>query len=128
MRNANVTTNDPTKSPDPPTFEAALKQLDAIVQELEDGQIGLAQGLNRYEEGVKLLKQCYQLLEHAGRRIELLSRVDSEGRAHGEPFDEGALSLEEKAQARGRRRSSGKNPDSNPLHAQDEIDETGRLF
>jgi exodeoxyribonuclease VII small subunit len=124
----NVTTNDPTKSPAPPTFEEALAQLDAIVQELEEGQIGLAQGLTRYEEGVKLLKQCYQLLEHAGRRIELLSRVDSEGRAHGEPFDEGALSLEEKAQARGRRRSSEKNPDPKPLRAADEIDETGRLF
>jgi exodeoxyribonuclease VII small subunit len=121
-------TSEPTKSPDPPTFEESLAQLDAIVQELEEGQIGLAQGLTRYEEGVKLLKQCYQLLEHAGRRIELLSRVDSAGRVHGEPFDEGALSLEEKAQARGRRRSSEKNPDSNAPRAADEIDETGRLF
>ncbi len=124
----NVTTNDTTKSSDQPTFEDALAQLDAIVQELEEGQIGLAEGLTRYEEGVKLLKQCYQLLEHAQRRIELLSRVDSEGRAHSEPFDEGALSLEEKAQARGRRRSSKKNVDQNTLPAQDEIDESGRLF
>ena len=123
-----MTKSEPKKSPDPPTFEEALAQLDAIVLELEEGQIGLAEGLTRYEEGVKLLKQCYQLLEHAGRRIELLSRVDSEGRAHGEPFDEGALSLEEKAQARGRRRSSEKNPDPKPPRAQDEIDEAGRLF
>ena len=120
--------HDRASAPEKPTFEEALSQLDAIVQELEEGQIGLAQGLTRYEEGVKLLKQCYQLLEHAQRRIELLSRVDPDGRVHSEPFDEGVLSLEEKAQTRGRRRSSEKNRDPNDLPAQDEIDETGRLF
>jgi exodeoxyribonuclease VII small subunit len=123
-----TTKNESESASDQPTFEAALAQLDAIVQELEEGQIGLAEGLTRYEQGVKLLKQCYQLLEHAQRRIELLSRVDSDGRIHSEPFDEGALSLEEKAQARGRRRSSKKNADPDTLPAQDEIDESGRLF
>ncbi|MBI3840021.1 MAG: exodeoxyribonuclease VII small subunit [Planctomycetia bacterium] len=124
-----MTAKDASESAsDQPTFEEALAQLDAIVQELEEGQIGLAEGLTRYEDGVKLLKQCYQLLEHAQRRIELLNRVDSEGHVHSEPYDEGALSLEEKAHARGRRRSSRKNSDPNPLPAQDEIDEGGRLF
>ncbi len=124
-----ATKNSVQPTPDPPSFEEALAMLEIIVQELEDGQIGLAQGLTRYEEGVELLRQCYQLLEHAERRIELLSRVDANGNAATEPFDDGALSLEEKAQApRSRRRSrSPADPTISPS-AEDEIDGPGRLF
>ena len=114
-------------SPDQPaSFEDALALLETIVQELEEGQLPLARGLARYEEGIKLLKQCYQQLEHAERRIELLNRVDSEGDAQCEPFDDSALSLEEKADARGKRRSRA--ADFDAPQAQDEMDEPGRLF
>ena len=89
----------------PANFEEALSQLEAIVQSLEEGQIPLADALARYEEGIKLLKECYQSLAHAERRIELLNRVDSEGHADSESFDDSALSLEQKAQSRARRRS-----------------------
>ena len=66
-------------SPDCPTFEEALENLEAIVHELEEGQIGLAEALARYEQGVKLLKQCFNLLEGAERKIELLSGFDAAG-------------------------------------------------
>ncbi len=83
-----------------PTFEQALEQLEAIVHDLEEGRIGLAESLSRYEQGIKLLKQCYGLLQRAERRIELLSSADSQGRAETEPFDDQVMSLEEKTQAR----------------------------
>lgn len=113
-------------SPEPLSFEDALARLEGIVENLEDGEIGLAQGLAEYEQGVKLLKQCYQLLGQAQSRIELLNRVDSDGTTHSEPFDEGTPSLEEKAQSRARRRSraSGTAPEDDP----DAIDGPGRLF
>jgi exodeoxyribonuclease VII small subunit len=111
-----------------PSFEEALERLDQIVHDLEEGQIGLAEGLTQYEEGVKLLKQCYQILERAERRIEVLSRVDANGNAATEPFDDGALSLEEKAQAPRSRRRSRAADATNPATSSDEIDETGRLF
>jgi exodeoxyribonuclease VII small subunit len=107
-----------------PAFEEALARLEAIVHELEEGQISLADGLARYEEGVKLLKSCYQSLDEAGRQIELLSRVDDDGTATCEPFDEEELSAEEKAQNRARRRSR---PEPEPP-SQREIDGPGRLF
>ncbi len=109
-----------------PTFEQALERLELIVHELEEGQISLADGLARYEEGVKLLKQCYQSLEGVGRRIELLSRVDSEGVAECEPFDEGDLSVDEKAKKRSRRRS--RPAEGDPPRAEDEIDGPRSLF
>ncbi len=112
------------QSPEPASFEEALARLEEIVEALEEGQVSLADSLARYEEGIQLLKQCYQSLGQAERRIELLNRVDSEGRAHGEPFDDSALSLEEKAQARSRRKSRAPNDSGEP----DEIDGPGRLF
>lgn len=109
-----------------PTFEQALERLQTIVQDLEQGQIPLAEGLARYEEGVKLLGKCYQLLEGAQRRIELLNRVGPDGKEECEPFDERDVPLEEKAQSRGRRRSRRAEPEAGT--AEDEIDGPGRLF
>jgi exodeoxyribonuclease VII small subunit len=114
------------------SFEQALERLETVVHDLEEGRIGLAESLARYEEGVKLLEQCSTLLERAERRIELLSGADSQGRAATEPFDDRAMSLEEKAQTRGRRRTK-KNIlpvepcDENSSGASD-VDESGTLF
>jgi exodeoxyribonuclease VII small subunit len=108
------------------SFEEALERLEDIVSALEEGQVPLAESLARYEEGIKLLKQCYQSLSAAERKIEMLNRVDSAGQAQCEPFDDSALSLEEKAQSRSRRRSRA--ADSDARTADDEIDGPGRLF
>jgi exodeoxyribonuclease VII small subunit len=118
------TANSPL--PEALSFEQALERLEAIVRELEEGRVGLSEGLAHYEEGVKLLRQCYQAIECAERRIELLSRVDSAGNEVCEPFDEGAASLEEKSRQRGRRRS--RPAQTNPTPDEDEIDGPGRLF
>jgi len=86
----------------PGTFESSLAELDAIVQQLEDGELGLAESLARYEQGVRHLKHCYQLLQSAERKIELLTGVESDGSPITQPFATDALPLEESA---GRRRS-----------------------
>lgn len=80
-------TNTPDES-SPPSFEQAIESLEAIVHELEDGQTGLAESLAKYEQGVKLLKQCYELLQKAERRIVLLTGVGASGEAVTEPFDD----------------------------------------
>lgn len=88
-------------------FEAALAELEEIVHILEEGEIGLSESLSRYEKGVKLLRQCYGMLDGAQRRIELLTAVDAEGRPVVAPVDDTELTLEQKAERRSRRRSSG---------------------
>ena len=70
-----------------PTFEQSLAELEQIVRQLEEGQLGLSDSLARYELGVKRLRECYQLLERAERRIELLERVDAGGEPVTRPFD-----------------------------------------
>ena len=71
-----------------PSFEQSLQQLEAIVRQLEEGQLGLSEGLAEYERGIKLLKRCYDALELAERRIEKLSGIDADGNPLTEPFDE----------------------------------------
>lgn len=93
----------------PPSFEEGLARLETIVHELEEGQTPLAESLKRYEEGVKLLRQCYELLEGAEQQIERLSGLDAKDNALTEPFqDEPSTSLEQKAKARSRRRSDAR--------------------
>jgi exodeoxyribonuclease VII small subunit len=89
------------------SFEDALKRLEEIMHLLEEGEIGLNESLERYEEGVKLLRQSFELLQRAERRIELLSGVDAEGNPVTQPFDDTAtFDQEEPGKRRSRRRSS----------------------
>ena len=87
-------------------FEDALKRLEEIVHALEEGDVGLNEALEKYEQGVNLLRQSYELLQKAERRIELLSGVDAEGNPIAEPFDDTAtIDAEKGGVRRGRRRS-----------------------
>jgi exodeoxyribonuclease VII small subunit len=84
-----------------PTFEQSLKRLEEIVHLLEEGELGLNESLERYEEGIKLLRQSYDLLQRAERRIELLSGVDAAGNPVTQPFDDTATAdIEEKSKRR----------------------------
>ncbi len=97
---------DDARTDQPGTFEQSLAELESIVHQLEDGQIGLAEALARYEQGVRHLKHCYQLLERAERKIELLTGVADDGTPITEPLVTEAAGLEESAGRRRTRRAS----------------------
>ena len=101
-------TSDKQQQLDDIDFETAMDELNKIVAELEDGQLGLSGSLQRYEEGVVYLKHCCQLLERAEQRIALLTGVDADGNPISQAYDEQEMGLEEKAQARSQRRSVSK--------------------
>jgi exodeoxyribonuclease VII small subunit len=112
------------------SFEESLEELEKIVAELESGKLGLSEALARYEEGVKHLKGCQELLEHAERRIELLSGVDADGNPITQPFEEEEIeTLEEKAAARGQRRTTiAKSASVRISVEQNDVDDPNRLF
>lgn len=61
----------------PADFEASMQRLEAIVQELERGGVGLERAMQLFEEGVALGATCRTLLDGAQTRIErLLIRAD----------------------------------------------------
>ena len=75
------------------TFEAALKQLEEIVQRLERGELPLEESLKLYEEGIHLSRLCHAKLEEAEGKIELLMKdargdlvLDEQGRPKKTPF------------------------------------------
>lgn len=65
--------NDPHDDPNIKDFESALAELEAIVKELEDGQLPLEASLQRFERGIRLSRFCHTRLEDAERRIEVLT-------------------------------------------------------
>ncbi len=70
------------------SFEDELKKLEAIVETLEAGNVPLATLVERYEAGVRHLKNCQQKLAEAELRIEQLRGVDADGNAIAEAFDD----------------------------------------
>jgi exodeoxyribonuclease VII small subunit len=61
------------------TFEIALEELEATVEQLESGELSLEEALAAFEKGVGLVKYCNQKLTDAERKVELLVR-DKEGK------------------------------------------------
>jgi len=52
------------------SFEEALKSLEEIVDELNNGEPDLEKAISAYERGVKLKNICEKRLENAKERIE----------------------------------------------------------
>ena len=68
------------------TFEEELARLEAIVESLEGGDVPLAELVERYEAGMRHLKNCQEKLASAELRIEQLRTVTASGDAETEPF------------------------------------------
>lgn len=86
-------------------FEEALKRLEKIVDELEDGNISLDEALEKYEEGIRLSKQCAKKLEVAKKKVEILLKSE-DGSAELKPFDEKMAEEEVKPEAARKRKPS----------------------
>jgi exodeoxyribonuclease VII small subunit len=69
------------------SFEAALEQLETIVNDLEQGEPELAAALSKYEQAVRLLARCQHLVDGAEQTVALLMGVDEQGRPVTAPFD-----------------------------------------
>ena len=85
------------------SFEKSLAELEAIVHDLEEGQLGLAEALARYEQGVRHLKRCHELLSQAERKIELLTGVAEDGTPITQPLDDAAEPLPPAGRRRARK-------------------------
>jgi exodeoxyribonuclease VII small subunit len=92
--------------PENKTFEESLAELEQIVRDLEDGQLGLEEALGRYESGVGLLKRCYTQLREAEQRILLLTGTDADGQPVTQPFEHAATAESAKLDVKRRRKKS----------------------
>lgn len=53
-------------------FETALKELEQIVAQLEDGELPLDDALRLFEKGIRLSQFCSVRLDDAEQKVELL--------------------------------------------------------
>ena len=69
------------------SFEAALEELEGIVNKLESGRVDLEESIGIYERGEKLKARCDALLKQAEARIEKIT-LKPDGSAGGtEPLE-----------------------------------------
>jgi exodeoxyribonuclease VII small subunit len=71
-------------------FEESLAQLEALVEQMEDGDLSLEESLKAFEKGIKLTRECQQALKQAEQKVQLLmdKTGPSDGPADGEVDDE----------------------------------------
>ncbi|MFA4842448.1 MAG: exodeoxyribonuclease VII small subunit [Candidatus Omnitrophota bacterium] len=71
-------------------FEEALKKLEKIVGDLEQGNLSLDEALKKYQEGIELSRVCSQRLESAKKKIDVLMK-NKKGEFELKPLDKEKL-------------------------------------
>ena len=56
----------------PLNLEKSLEQLEALIDELESGDLPLETAMKKFEEGIKLTRHCQAALKEAEQRVEIL--------------------------------------------------------
>jgi len=74
-----------SKKDSPLDFEAALEELEALVEQMEAGEITLEESLQHFERGILLTRTCQEALKAAEQKVEVLLRNSAD--ADTQPFD-----------------------------------------
>jgi len=69
----------------PPDFEAALDELEKLVEKMEQGDLSLDDSLKQFERGIQLTRSCQQALSEAEQKVQIL--LDKDGAQELQPFD-----------------------------------------
>ncbi len=69
-----------------PSFEESLTRLEAIVAQLERGDLPLEDSVRLFEEGTQLSELCRKQLEQAEGKVEMLVK-QREGAMKRQPFE-----------------------------------------
>lgn len=69
------------------SYEQAIERLNKIVNDLEKGNLPLADSLTLFEEGTALMKRCTELLDQAEQKVVMLKK-GADGAPIELPFEE----------------------------------------
>jgi exodeoxyribonuclease VII small subunit len=73
------------KQQQPAPFEQSLKELETLVEKMEQGDLSLEESLQHFERGVQLTRACQQALKDAEQKVETLFKKN--GQEEVVPFD-----------------------------------------
>ncbi|MGF1752865.1 exodeoxyribonuclease VII small subunit [Vibrio makurazakiensis] len=65
-----------TKKPENMSFEAAIEELDGLVDQLENGDLALDDALKKFERGIALARAGQSKLSDAEQRVSILLQND----------------------------------------------------
>lgn len=68
------------------TYEEQMEELEEIVGQLEKGDLNLEEAVSKFEEGMKLSKECNKMLEQAEKKITILLQQE-DGKIKEEKFE-----------------------------------------
>lgn len=63
----------------PMTIEETLKELEAIIEKMEDRSSSLEDTFAWYETGMKMVRECSEKIEHVEKKIRILSEEGQDG-------------------------------------------------
>lgn len=72
------------------SFEEKMKKLEEIATELEKGDLDLDSSVSKFEEGMRISKECNEMLEKAEKKITMLIKAEN-----GELVEENFVQNEE---------------------------------
>ncbi len=74
-----------TKKPD---FEKSLTSLETLIERMEQGDQPLERALKDFEQGIRLVRECQQVLSAAEQKVRILTEADENqhqsDEAHGD--------------------------------------------
>jgi exodeoxyribonuclease VII small subunit len=76
----------------PPDFETAMRDLEELVERLEQGDLPLEESLAAFERGVLLTRACQTALKEAEQKVEILLKKAGEAAVEGFIPDESKTS------------------------------------
>lgn len=66
------------QSTKPFDFESSLRELEQLVEKMEQGDLSLEQSLQDFERGIKLTRHCQQALQEAEQKVAILLQKNAE--------------------------------------------------
>jgi exodeoxyribonuclease VII small subunit len=68
-------------------LEKSLAELEALVEELESGELPLEKAMQKFEQGIKLTRGCQAALKDAEQRVDILLKREG-GEESLTPFED----------------------------------------
>jgi exodeoxyribonuclease VII small subunit len=66
-------------------FESSLKELEELVESMEQGDLSLEDSLKHFERGIALTRSCQTALKEAEQKVQILMEQNS--KLETEPFE-----------------------------------------
>lgn len=77
-----------SKQDNQPSFEKTLAELETLVEQLESGELELADSLDKFKRGIELSKQCRAMLDQAQQTIDEVMESDPQAASADEQSSE----------------------------------------